>query len=192
MGLKSSILLQDEDVAEIQKETGFSPNQISRLYSRFSCLDKSNSGTLCRDDFLRIPELAINPLGDRIVDAFFMEDDVTEGEECNFKQFMRTLARFRPVKCNTENPLNTREEKLKFAFKIYDLDKDGKISKDDLLGILRMMVGVNISDEQLGGIAQRAIDDADQDNDGMISFDELSKVMENVNLNSKMSIRFLA
>ena len=39
-----------------------------------------------------------------------------------------------------------------------------------------MMVGVNISDEQLGGIAQRAIDDADQDNDGMISFEELSKV----------------
>jgi len=191
MGLKSSILLQDEDVAEIQQETGFSPNQISRLYSRFSSLDKSNSGTLCRDDFLRIPELAINPLGDRIVDAFFL-DDIENGEECNFKQFMRTLARFRPIESKTENPLNNREEKLKFAFKIYDLDKDGKISKDDLLGILRMMVGVNISDEQLGGIAQRAIDDADQDNDGMISYEELSKVMENIDLNSKMSIRFLA
>ena len=25
------------------------------------------------EDFLRIPELAINPLGDRIVHAFFME-----------------------------------------------------------------------------------------------------------------------
>ena len=26
-----------------------------------------------REDFLRIPELAINPLGDRIVHAFFQE-----------------------------------------------------------------------------------------------------------------------
>jgi calcineurin B family protein 1 len=28
-------------------------------------------GYLTREDFLRIPELAINPLGDRIVHAFF-------------------------------------------------------------------------------------------------------------------------
>ncbi len=49
-----------------------SRNQIVRLYSRFINLDKRGQGYLDRDDFLRIPELAINPLGDRIVDAFFM------------------------------------------------------------------------------------------------------------------------
>ena len=41
-----------------------------------------------------------------------------------------------------------------------------------------MMVGMNISDEQLGGIASRAIHDADLDNDGMISFNELKRVSE--------------
>ena len=39
-----------------------------------------------------------------------------------------------------------------------------------------MMVGMNISDEQLGGIADRAIKDADADKDGVISFDELKRV----------------
>lgn len=39
-----------------------------------------------------------------------------------------------------------------------------------------MMVGRNISDEQLGGIADRAICDADTDKDGVISFDELKRV----------------
>ena len=39
-----------------------------------------------------------------------------------------------------------------------------------------MMVGRNISDEQLGGIADRAINDADIDRDGVISFDELKRV----------------
>jgi len=55
-----------------------------------------------------------------------------------------------------------------------------------------MMVGMNISDEQLGGIADRAINDADVDCDGVISFEELKRVLENVDMNAKMSIRFLA
>lgn len=93
-----------------------SPSQIERLYSRFTSLDKGDNGTLSREDFLRIPELAINPLGDRIVQAFFGE---TNGEErINFRQFMRVLARFRPIKKSRENKLNSREEKLRFAFKM--------------------------------------------------------------------------
>ena len=44
--------------------------------------------------------------------------------------------------------------------------------------VLHMMVGRNISDEQLGGIADRAISDADLDKDGVISFEELKRVSE--------------
>lgn len=125
-------MLQDEEIAAIQDETGckllrnvfdnflhvfalVSPSQIERLYSRFTSLDKGDNGTLSREDFLRIPELAINPLGDRIVQAFFGE---TSDERINFRQFMRVLARFRPIKKNRDNKLNNREEKLRFAFKM--------------------------------------------------------------------------
>ena len=47
-----------------------------------------------------------------------------------------------------------------------------------LFQILHMMVGENISDEQLGCIATRAISDADQDKDGVISFEEFKRVSE--------------
>ncbi|XP_013414584.1 calcineurin B homologous protein 1 [Lingula anatina] len=188
MGSKASILLQDEEVSEIQRETGFSHNQIVRLYSRFTSLDKTNNGFLSREDFLRIPELAINPLGDRIVHAFFQESN---DDSVNFRQFMRTLARFRPIKTNRLNELNSRDEKLKFAFKMYDLDGDDKISREELLAVLHMMVGANISEEQLGSIADRTIAEADQDGDSMISFEEFAKAMERVDVEQKMSIRFL-
>ena len=47
---------------------------------RFLRLDKNGKGHLGREDFLMIPELAINPLGDRIVHAFCTLDN-TNGED---------------------------------------------------------------------------------------------------------------
>lgn len=38
------------------------------------------------------------------------------------------------------------------AFRMYDLDNDGNISRDELLSILNMMVGSNISAEQVSEI----------------------------------------
>lgn len=40
-----------------------------------------------------------------------------------------------------------------------------------------MMVGVNISDEQLGSIADRTIQEADTNGDMCISFNEFTKVI---------------
>jgi len=38
---------------------------------------------------------------------------------------------------------------LTVAFRMYDLDNDGNISRDELLSILSMMVGSNISEDQV-------------------------------------------
>lgn len=86
------------------------PNQIERLYSRFTSLDRGDCGTLSRDDFLRIPELAINPLCERIVHAFFAD---STDDRVNFRQFMKVLAHFRPIRDKKESKLNSREDKLK-------------------------------------------------------------------------------
>merc|ERR1711962_1052847 len=159
---RSSLQLQQEEIDEITSETGFTKQQIERLYARFSSLDKQSHGYLTREDFLRIPELAINPLGDRIVHAFFYESKNTEEEKVDFKDFVRVVAHFRPVKKNPlKNKLNTR------------------------------MVGANISPEQLLSIAERTILEADEDKDDLISFEEFVKVLERTDVEQKMSIRFL-
>ncbi|CAG0896111.1 unnamed protein product [Darwinula stevensoni] len=187
MGNRSSLMLREEELKQLHEETGFSPNQIERLYSRFTSLDKGDNGTLSREDFLRIPELAINPLGDRIVWAFFQ--DATE-DRVNFRQFVHILSTFRPIK-NQEDKLNSREQKLRFAFKMYDLDDDGYISKEEMLSVLHMLVGVNISEEQLSSIADCTISEADKDGDHMISFQEFCDALERTDVKQKMSIRFL-
>jgi len=188
---RSSLQLQNDDIKTIQAETGFTPSQIERLYCRFSSLDKENKGYLSREDFLRIPELAINPLGDRIVHAFFYESKNSEDDKVDFRDFVRVLAHFRPIKKEKTSKLNSRMEKLHFAFRMYDLDGDDKISKGELLAVLTMMVGANISSEQLISIAERTIMEADQDKDELISFEEFANVLAKTDVEQKMSIRFL-
>lgn len=164
------------------------PNQIERLYSRFTSLDRSDCGTLSREDFLRIPELAINPLCERIVHSFFAD---SSDDRVNFRQFTQVLAHFRPIKPSKENKLNSREEKLRFAFKMYDLDDDETISREELLSILHMMVGANISQDQLNSIAERTIVEADSMGQGKITFDDFCRALERTDVEQKMSIRFL-
>ena len=108
------------------------------------------------------------------------------------QDFVRVVVHFRPVKKNpSKNKLNTREDKLHFAFRMYDLNGNDYISKEELLAVLTMMVGSNIKTEQLLSIAERTIMEADMDNDNLISFDEFAKVMERTDVEQKMSIRFL-
>ncbi|CAK8693178.1 calcineurin B homologous protein 1-like [Clavelina lepadiformis] len=188
MGSRASLHLQDDEITAIQQETGFLPNQIIRLFSRFTCLDKEQNGFLTRDDFSRIPEFAINPLAQRIVDTFFVESE----DHLNFRQFMRTLAHFRP--CTPKTPheaLNSRDNKLRFVFSMYDYDHDNKISKEELLQILKLLVGSNISKEQLSHIAERTLLESDKNNDRNITFDEFKTVMSRTEIDHKMSVRFL-
>lgn len=75
---------------------------------------------------------------------------------------------------------------------MYDLDDDESISRDELLNILHMMVGANISQDQLLSIAERTIMEADQSGQGKISFDDFCKALEHCDVEQKMSIRFLS
>lgn len=81
--------------------------------------------------------------------------------------------------------------KISVAFKMYDLDDDESISRDELLNILHMMVGANISQDQLLSIAERTIMEADQCGQGKISFDDFCKALDRCDVEQKMSIRFL-
>lgn len=145
------------------------------------------------EDFEAVRELSENPIRDRIVEAFFLPGQ----ETLDFPSFVRVLAHFRPAEKNRsrdgaqQERANSRNRKLKFAFRLYDRDRDGKISRTELLQVLREMLGLQVTEEQLQSIAERAIQEADLDKDGAISFDEFKKSLEKVNIDHKMSIRFL-
>ena len=70
----------------------------------------------------------------------------------------------------------SNEEKLRFAFQIYDMNNDGFISNGELFTVLKMMVGNNLTDVQLQQLVDRTIIKGDKDHDGMLSFEEFCDV----------------
>jgi serine/threonine-protein phosphatase 2B regulatory subunit len=42
--------------------------------------------------------------------------------------------------------IENEEEKIKFVFKIYDMNGDGYISNGELFQVIKMMVGDNLND----------------------------------------------
>ncbi|KAI9103247.1 hypothetical protein DFS34DRAFT_642104 [Phlyctochytrium arcticum] len=150
----------------------------STLYTRFKHLDKDNSGSISIEEMTAIPELAMNPLSKRVVAVF----DSDGRNEVNFRQFVAALSVF--------GKQAKREQKLSFAFKVYDVNGDGVIDSADLYHVLKLMVGTNLSDEQVHSLVDQTILEADVlDKDGTISFDEFKRAMFNADLENVLTIQ---
>lgn len=113
--------------------------------------------------------------------AIFDEDG---GGDVDFQEFVSGLSAF--------SSKGNKEEKLKFAFKVYDIDRDGYISNGELFIVLKMMVGSNLKDQQLQQIVDKTIMEADLDRDGKISFEEFQKMVENTDVSMSMTLGMCA
>ncbi|CAF3016220.1 unnamed protein product [Rotaria sp. Silwood2] len=168
----------------------FTTKEVQRLYSRFKTLDKRDCGFLTREDLLCIPEVNINPLGERLIDVIV--EDYGENNQINFKQFIFLLATFRRGKAKSTTEFNTRETKLRFLFDMYDRNHDMKIDRNELLEVLKMMVGGNIHDDQIATIADHTIGELDDDGDKSITFEEFCRTLSRIDADDKMSMKFLS
>ena len=79
-------------------------------------------------------ELAQNPLVKRVIAVL----DKNKDGNISFLEFVQGL--------NSLSAGADQEEKLKFAFQIYDINNDGFISNGELFTVLKMMVGTNLTD----------------------------------------------
>uniref|UniRef100_A0AAZ3SEG5 EF-hand domain-containing protein n=1 Tax=Oncorhynchus tshawytscha TaxID=74940 RepID=A0AAZ3SEG5_ONCTS len=170
-GMGESILKAAKD-----HNTRFDADEIKRLGKRFKKLDLDNSGSLSVEEFMSLPELQQNPLVQRVIDIF----DTDGNGEVDFKEFIEGVSQF-SVK-------GDKEMKLRFAFRIYDMDKDGYISNGELFQVLKMMVGNNLKDTQLQQIVDKTIINADKDGDGRISFEEFCAVVGGLDIHKKMVV----
>jgi len=171
MGNANSQLLEN-----IVQGSNFDHEEVERLRKRFMKLDKDGSGTIDREEFLSLPQISSNPLATRMIAIF----DEAGGGDVDFQEFVSGLSAF--------SSKGNKEEKLRFAFKVYDIDRDGYISNGELFIVLKMMVGSNLKDQQLQQIVDKTIMEADLDRDGKISFEEFTKMVESTDISTNMTL----
>eukprot|EP01054_Gregarina_sp_Poly1_P007728 Gregarina_sp_Poly_1__7727@NODE_4364_length_623_cov_125_127698_g2902_i0_p1_GENE_NODE_4364_length_623_cov_125_127698_g2902_i0NODE_4364_length_623_cov_125_127698_g2902_i0_p1_ORF_typecomplete_len182_score24_65EFhand_7/PF13499_6/0_0033EFhand_7/PF13499_6/1_2e09EFhand_7/PF13499_6/4_2e15EFhand_1/PF00036_32/0_016EFhand_1/PF00036_32/1_3e05EFhand_1/PF00036_32/1_6e06EFhand_1/PF00036_32/4_1e07EFhand_5/PF13202_6/2_2e03EFhand_5/PF13202_6/0_0027EFhand_5/PF13202_6/0_012EFhand_5/PF13202_6/0_0029EFhand_5/PF13202_6 len=149
---------------ELVQSARFTEKDIKRIYKRFKALDTNHNGELDPHELFDVPEIADNPLVKRVISIF----DTNEDGRVSFVEFLVGLAK---LTAGTDE-----YQKTKFAFDIYDVNKDGFISNGELFTVMKMMVGNNLNDNQLQQLVDRTILQADKDGDGMISFSEFQEV----------------
>eukprot|EP01006_Ploeotia_vitrea_P004681 TRINITY_DN115172_c0_g1_i1.p1 TRINITY_DN115172_c0_g1~~TRINITY_DN115172_c0_g1_i1.p1 ORF type:complete len:178 (-),score=25.35 TRINITY_DN115172_c0_g1_i1:136-669(-) len=168
--------LNSNEVKELAALTQFTPKQLQRLHRRFTALDEDGNGAIEIEEFNNVPGMKENPLLPRMVSVFD-----TDGDGCvDFQEFVTALASF-------SNDCQ-HEEKLRFCFRVYDIDGDGYISNPDLFGTLKMMVGDNLNGQQLQQIVDRTFLEVDKDKDGLLSFREFQEAVKHTDIGTKLTL----
>ncbi|XBW36870.1 hypothetical protein QEN19_002449 [Hanseniaspora menglaensis] len=184
-----SISMVDDSDSELEdynlSETIFTKEELERLRRRFKKIDTDSSGCIEKDEFLSIPGVKDNPLAMRIMDVL----DVDGNGLISFDEFINGLSIFLSTSKKQKDSA-TKHGKLMFAFKIFDIDNDGYISNGELFLVLKMMIGDNLSDENLQDLVDRAIMDADIQNDKMISFAEFISAIKTTEVEKSLTLDF--
>ncbi|CAI9761016.1 unnamed protein product [Fraxinus pennsylvanica] len=172
MGNTSSMLTQ-YDIEEVQDHCNhsFSQQEIVSLYQRFCQLDRNGCGFISADEFMSVPEFAVNPLSQRLLRML---------DGLNFKEFVAFLSAF--------SSRASLQQKVEFIFKVYDSDGNGKVTFNEMLDILRDLTGQFISKHQREEVLTQVLEEAGYTNDSLLVQADFMKILGNSGLKMEVEV----
>ncbi|CDO98180.1 unnamed protein product [Coffea canephora] len=172
MGNASSTLTQ-YDIEEVQRHCNnlFSQQEIVSLYQRFCQLDRNAKGFISADEFLSVPEFAMNPLSQRLLK---MVDGL------NFKDFVAFLSAF--------SAKASLAQKVEVIFKVYDSDCNGKVTFNDMIQVLQDLAGSFMSDQQREEVLGQVLHEAGYTKESVLLLDDFIKVFDHANLKMEVEV----
>ncbi|XP_052192864.1 calcineurin B-like protein 7 isoform X2 [Diospyros lotus] len=166
----------------------FSVNEVEALYELYKKLSKS----VINDGFIQKAELQLalfknskrqNLFADRIFDLF----DVNKNGHIEFGEFVQSLSVF--------HPKTPEEEKIKYAFRLYDLRHTGYIEHEELKEMVLALLSesdLSLSDDIVETIVDKTFREADLNGDGRIDQEEWKEyVARNPSLLRNMTLPYL-
>eukprot|EP00270_Netrium_digitus_P008147 TRINITY_DN2416_c0_g1_i2.p1 TRINITY_DN2416_c0_g1~~TRINITY_DN2416_c0_g1_i2.p1 ORF type:complete len:170 (+),score=37.88 TRINITY_DN2416_c0_g1_i2:49-558(+) len=155
-------MLTQYDIEDVQKHVGgkFSQREIAALYARFCALDRNSKGYISADEFMAIPEFAVNPLAQRLLRHL---------EGVNFKDFCQWLSAF--------SSRATAEDRTRLIFQVFDQEETGSISREAIVALLRDLSGNFMTEEQREQVVARALQEVGFNQDRLLTFEDFRLIL---------------
>jgi len=134
------------------------------LASVFRVFDKDNSGSITKDELISFFKNLNITIDEKALDKTIAEVDDNGNGEIDFNEFV--------VLMHSTPKSDKKIDELREAFKVFDLNNDGKISADELQLVLSKY-GENVTKEDI----ELIMSTVDLDGNGTIDYDEFRKMM---------------
>ncbi|KAF9163215.1 Neuronal calcium sensor 1 [Actinomortierella ambigua] len=169
---KSQSKLSTEQLKDLQQCTQFDKKELQQWYKGF--IKDCPSGELDKPEFQKIYKQFF-PFGDpsKFADYVFNVFDANKNGKIDFKEFIVALS---------VTSRGTLEEKLKWAFQLYDIDNDQTITYTEMLSIvdaIYKMVGTMVKlppdEDTPDKRVSKIFAFMDKDMDGCLTFEEFKE-----------------
>ncbi|KAF7138947.1 hypothetical protein RHSIM_Rhsim07G0142600 [Rhododendron simsii] len=195
------------ELSRLAEESRFTVNEVEALYELFKKLSCSiiDDGLIHKNDRVTLQDvnelplvrkaleelqLALfrSPYGENLfLDRVFDLFDEKKNGVIEFDEFVHALSVF--------HPYAPKEDKIDFAFRLYDLRKTGFIEREEVKQMviaIMMESDMKLSDDLLEAIIDKTFADADADSDGKINKDEWKAfVLRHPKLLKNMTLPYL-
>ena len=168
MGGAASSGLKQADIKQLAETTHFTEQEVRQLYTSFKeiAASEKDDGKIDVDEFAVMLGIKSRPFAAKIFKAF----DENPDDTLDFTEYVNGLS--------NASKRASIEEKAKFVFRVYDLDGNGTISRDELYEVMTLSLrensDVKIPEVALKRIVNDTIKKMDQNGDGEISLEEFT------------------